>query len=292
MKKWRTHEALNPKISVVIAVYNKPEVLKLCLEGYRRQSFFIKDGENFEIILADDGSTPEIEKLFAEFARSVPLPCTYLFQADSGWGKIRMLNWSIVEAHSDFLIFTDSDCVPHPHFVRAHYESQEEKTALCGRRVDLMETVSEKLTLEDIRNGKLESPFWVLRNGWSRKIDYGDQGLYFPSWLVKISESFYHPPTVLGSNFSIHKKWLWEVNGFDESFKEPGLGEDTDIERRFLLNGLKLKWITHRAIQFHVWHPLTCVGERSRKTYELHKEKGNKEAVLGLQELKKFLNQK
>ena len=59
MKKWFSkREGSTPKISVVMAVYNKPHELKLCLEGYRRQSF-----QNFELILADDGSSPEIEAI-------------------------------------------------------------------------------------------------------------------------------------------------------------------------------------------------------------------------------------
>lgn len=294
MRKWGKNGVKEPKITVIIAVYNKPDVLELCLEAYRQQNFSNEEGQNFEILMADDGSQPEIEKIFQKFSKDVPFACTYLYQEDTGWGKIRMLNWAILEAQSDFLIFTDGDCIPHPRFIQAHYEGQKEKTVLCGRRVDLMEEISQKLTLEDIKNGKLNSPFWILRNMIENKMDFGEQGLYFPSWLSGLMDPFskHATPTLLGSNFSIHKKWLREVNGFDESYQSPGLGEDTDIERRFHLCGLKLKWITHRAIQYHVWHSLTEVGQQSRKTYELHQQKGNVEALLGLRELEGILNQK
>jgi len=288
MRKWTKDGSEKPKISVVIAVYNKPKILRFCLDGYRRQSF-LKSKKNFEIILADDGSKPEIENIFQEFSKEVSFTCTYLYQEDTGWGKIRMLNWSILESQSDFLIFTDGDCIPHRNFIKAHFEGQEEKTVLCGRRVDLMDKISEKLTLEDVKNGKLDSTFWVLKNMAANKMDFGEQGLYFPSWLSRLLDLFskHRNPTLLGSNFSIHKKWLREVNGFDESYQSPGLGEDTDIERRFLLCGLKLKWITHRAIQFHVWHSLTKVGQQSRETFELHTQKGNIKALLGLKEFQK-----
>lgn len=289
MKKWRLNEPDSPpKISVVVAVYNKAKEFEMCVEGYRRQSFQTNEKKPFELIIADDGSSKEIEQLSKQFAGQTRIPTTYLFQNDAGWGKLRMLNWAALEARADRIVFTDGDCVPHRHFVKCHHENIKENNVLCGRRVDLMEEVSKTLTLRDIRDGILESPFWIAREILRKRVDFGEQGFFLPRWTSKLVTllSKNRTPSLLGSNFCIQKKWLYEVNGFDESFKSPGLGEDSDLERRLILRGLTLEWITYQAIQYHVWHPLTQVGDQSRNIFEKHKILNNKTALKGLKELK------
>ena len=59
---------------------------------------------------------------------------------------------------------------------------------------------------------------------------------------------------ILGSNFSVYKDELLEINGFDERFKYPAAGEDSDIESRLRRNGLIVKTIRNQAIQFHLYH--------------------------------------
>lgn len=291
MKKWNKKPELKPEISVVVAAYNKPREFEMCLEGYKKQSALIQDQRCFELILADDGSGPEIEQLFKQFSQEFPFPTTYLYQPDQGWGKLRMLNWSILESKSEKIVFTDGDCVPHKHFVRAHLLSCKKNEVACGRRVDLMEKISKRLTAADIKKGKLDSYLLLLQGIFKKEIEFGEKGFYFPSWVSKLLSPFLknEEPTILGSNFSIYKNWLFQLNGFDESFETPGLGEDTDLERRIKSSGLTLKWITHHAIQFHLWHPLTEVGEKSHKTFETLKQKGNLKALKGIEELQKII---
>lgn len=294
MRKWEKNfsESNPPKIAVVIASYNNPRALRLCLEGYARQSFLMEERQSFQVICADDGSSnPEVEKSFVEFADQTPLPCTFIQQDHRGWGKPRMLNWAILESKADWIIFTDGDCIPHRYFVKSHFEDSRENAVLCGRRVDVMEKLAPRLTVEEVRNGTLESYIWMAAQIVKDEFDFGTQGLYLPKALTGLIPLFSKngSPTLLGSNFSMHKKRLMELNGFDESFATPGIGEDTDLERRIKLAGLKLEWITYRAIQFHLWHPLTIVGEATHKVFEELKKKGNKTAMKGLKELETIL---
>jgi cellulose synthase/poly-beta-1,6-N-acetylglucosamine synthase-like glycosyltransferase len=239
--------------------------------------------------VADDGSGPEIEALFKAFADSVSFPCTFLWQEDAGWGKLRMLNWATVEALADRIVFTDGDCVPHGHFVDSYLSDFSDEAGHCGRRVDLMEKLGPSVTADDVRAGRLDDPLWLARRIRAGEIDYGAQGFRLPRVLAGLIRTFSAKPTILGSNFGIHRKLLEKINGFDESFKSPGLGEDTDIERRLRLAGIPLRWITYRAIQHHLWHPLTKVGEQSRLMLALRAQSNSREAVQGLRELKKIL---
>ncbi len=286
MKTWSNNRigpgSVKPAASLVMAVYNKPRELSLCLEGYRRQSF----SRPWELILADDGSKPDIEALFQKFSREVPFLCTYLSQEDKGWGKLRMLNASVLAAKSEWMIFTDGDCVPHRHFVRAHIDHAKENRVLCGRRVDLMAEISGGLTPDDVRSGKLDSLKWLFPNYLKDKMDFGQQGFYLPRFLADVLNPIIRKtaPTLLGSNMSLDKQWLIDVNGFDETYDRPGFGEDTDLERRLRKLPLDFRWVTHQAIQFHVWHDLTAVN-RSIETYERLKKSNNIRALIGIDQL-------
>lgn len=280
VKRWfqnRTHHL--PKISVVIAAYNRPRELELCLEGFRRQSL-----QDFELILADDGSKPEIEAMFKKFAGEVAFPAVYLWQEDRGWGKLRMLNWAILEAWAENLCFIDGDCIPHCHFVRAHAEGSCKNAVQCGRRVDLMDKISSVISAQDVKAGRLDDPFWMLSRILKDEVDFGWQGFYLPRFAARSATSFLRKPALLGSNMSLRKKWLMEVNGFDESFNVPGLGEDTDLERRLEMAGLTVEWITYRAIEYHVWHPLTAVGIKAHAIFDSLKSQNRKTALKGIQE--------
>ena len=286
VKRWTQKDHLTPKIACAVAVYNKPRELLMCLEGYRRQSFVQKSPQDFQLILADDGSGPEIEEIFTKFSREVPFQTTFIRQEHQGWGKIRMLNWAALECRAESIIFTDGDCVAHKHFVQSHFESSHQRKVACGRRVDVLERATEKLTLEDVRSGTMESPLWLLKNMIQYEIDFGEQGFFLPNWVAKRVPFFSKnpKPTLVGSNFSIRKKWLLDLNGFDETYSKPGYGEDTDLERRLGMIGLDLEWITYRAIQFHLWHPLTQVGEDVRQIFESLRERGSKTALKGIRE--------
>lgn len=102
MKRWTKNlkeiEKKLPQATIAVSSYNKPRELGLCLEGYRRQSFLEKPRESFQLILADDGSVPEIEKIFLDFSQSVTFPVTFLQQEHQGWRKPRVLNWAIAES--------------------------------------------------------------------------------------------------------------------------------------------------------------------------------------------------
>ena len=54
---------MNPKVSVIVPVYNAQEKLRRCIESILRQDF-----TNFELLLMDDGSKDESGKVCDEYA--------------------------------------------------------------------------------------------------------------------------------------------------------------------------------------------------------------------------------
>ena len=79
---------------------------------------------------------------------------------------------------------------------------------------------------------------------------------------------------IVGCNFSLHKELLEKINGFDENYIGPGIGEDSDIEFRLRLIETKFKAIRNLAIQYHIYHEKT-VEERRNFVYFHEVQKNN-----------------
>jgi glycosyltransferase involved in cell wall biosynthesis len=104
-----------PDATVMISTYNRPQHLERCLERFRHQT-----ATDFEIVIADDGSREETAKVVRAAMQSHPERMRHAWQQDNGFHKSAILTEAVRLADSDYLIFTDGDCVPHRDFVVAH----------------------------------------------------------------------------------------------------------------------------------------------------------------------------
>jgi len=240
---------MNPQTAVIIPVYNSVRALELVLTGYSRQS-----ARDFEVFIADDGSGPEVRTFVDAFAPHAPFPIEYTSQRDEGFRRAKILNQAVRESPARYLIFADADCIPHRYFVEAHVAGSGSRVVLCGRRVHLSKRISDCLTPQDVLAGKLErvTPAKVLDVLFSRG-GHWDEGFVLRNrtlhrWVNR------KKVTLLGSNFSLERSLLEEINGFNEDFVGYG-GEDTEIECRLRRAGARFCWVRHRAIQYHLHHP-------------------------------------
>jgi glycosyltransferase involved in cell wall biosynthesis len=241
---------MTPEVTLVISFYNKIEYLKMILAALERQSF-----SNFEVIIADDGSKQEVVQEIRNISKESPLKINHVWHEDLGFRKTRILNESIRQSTTNYLIFIDGDCIPHHKFIEEHYKNKEDKMVLAGRRVNLSERISLSLKEEKIREGYLEKWF-ILKlivdelSGGSKEVV---KGIYVQNVFVRrfLNRSI---RGVLGCNFSIHKKDLLDINGFDERYQAPAVGEDTDVELRLSWNNVKVKMVKNMAIQYHIYH--------------------------------------
>ncbi len=256
------------KASVVLAFFNRVDYLKLVLAGFERQSF-----TDFEIIIADDGSSPnvvdEVEKLSASFR----YPVTHLWQEDKGFRKNKILNRAITAAKSDYLLFVDADCVPHSEFVYEHFNYKQKGECLTGRRVNLSERITSLLTPQNIREGYLEKKnFLLISDGIFGKSFDVEKGFYFRNDFLR---KFFNKKKrgLLGCNFSIHKEDFLKINGFDERYEAPSIGEDSDVEYRLSLCGIDVKSLNNIAVQYHLYHKLQTRPEENLKLFDEVKKK-------------------
>jgi glycosyltransferase involved in cell wall biosynthesis len=250
--------------TVIISFYNKIDYLKLVLAGFERQTTI-----NFEVIIADDGSTDDVVKEIEYISTKYSFQIKHIWQEDKGFRKNRILNQAILAADSDYLIFIDGDCIPHSRFVEEHISSTSHQVCLTGRRVNLSEKMTSQLTEKNVREGFLEKRFLlIIEDGLFGKSYDVEKGFYFKNRVLR---NYFNnkPRGLLGCNFSLHKEVILKINGFDERYKAPSIGEDSDVQFRLELIGIKVRSLNNIAVQYHLYHKLQ---ERLKKNLELFED--------------------
>ncbi|MDD5156434.1 glycosyltransferase [Sulfurimonas sp.] len=270
-------QPVSPDISLVVAVYKDAQSLSLILEALEKQSY-----KNFEIIVAEDCESDEIKNCIKNYAH---LNLKHTTQKDVGWRKNSSLNNAIRVASSDFLLFIDGDCIPNIHFVREYNKQKEKNTVLCGRRVELGSRFTKqirerKLNILDIQKNYLLNIF----NFREDNTRHFEEGIYLGDLLFNLKHKG-KEASVLGCNFGINKSDLIEINGFNEDYVSPSVGEDTDIEYRLRLKGCNFKRIRNRSFVFHLYHEEVyspADAEKSMKVFNKVKENKQVKCKIGL----------
>ncbi len=254
-----------PKLTLIISVYNKVHELNLILAALEHQSF-----HDFEVIIADDGSGNEIKELVNGKKKKSKLKITHLRQEDKGFRKNRILNKAITASNTNYLVFLDGDCLPHSDFILQHYNNHAHNKVLCGSRVNLSKKLSRKITMENIASKDFESgTFERILDSFrdkSERSTYVEEGFYIESKFI--GKLIGRKPRLLGCNYSLPKELMIKINGLDENYTGPGIGEDSDIEFRLKLSGAHLKSVRNKAIVYHFYHPATKENPANHKYYK------------------------
>ena len=118
-----------PKISVIIPVYNSQAYLRECLDSVVNQTM-----EDIEIICVDDGSTDASARLLRSF-QDEDMRLRVLLREHCGAGPAR--NAGIEAAEGRYIKFLDSDDIFAPQALACLYETAEKYAAelvLCSGR--------------------------------------------------------------------------------------------------------------------------------------------------------------
>jgi glycosyltransferase involved in cell wall biosynthesis len=253
-------------LSVVIPAHNSLENLKNTLKSFCRQTF-----KNFEVIIADDGSTDGTGEFIQGNRWSFPLH--YHHQENKGRAAARNLGWR--NARGDIIVFVDSHCILDADFLQQHYLSQSQ-----NENTDIAVVRGYAPTIGPIENlgKKRVAPTEKEKKAFIRHTHDPFRGF-------------------MTGNISIRKSVLQKVAGFDEDYKEYGF-EDADLGWRIKkagyrfnlnLNAIvyvfsigqtmiqrcdKMRQAGHNAVLFkkkHRWLGWHLVNPVSRSSYFLYK---------------------
>ena len=118
-----------PFISVIVPVWNSPELIAKCLTALNAQTY---PRERFEVIVVDNGSTDATADVVRGFAGVTLL-------SEPVAGSYRARNLGLRAAKGDFVAFTDADCVPDREWLSAAAAAalRDPEAGLLGGRIEL-----------------------------------------------------------------------------------------------------------------------------------------------------------
>ncbi len=238
------------KISLIIVTYNRPGALSLILKSIEKQTI-LPD----EVIIADDGSANETQKLITEFQRDFPIPLLHVWHEDQGFRAAAIRNKAIKFSSGDYLIFSDGDLFFHPCFISDFKRNSKKEEALIGSRTFLKHAASIKRISD--QNSKPVFPLLSSEIGTNRL-----NAVRFPL-INKFFKPLKYSPNLRGGLLGVWRKDIRTVNGWNEEFSGWGL-EDTELVARLFNHGVIFKKIKFQAITYHLWHEIQCREQVSR----------------------------
>jgi glycosyltransferase involved in cell wall biosynthesis len=242
-------------ISIIISTYNSKKWLEKVLWGYNYQTI-----NNFEVVIADDGSKKDTEDLIDNFRKTANYPITHVWHEDNGFQKSQILNKAILMCKTEYIIMSDGDCIPRKNFVEIHETNKEKGHFLSGGYFMLPMNISEKINESHIKNQDCFNIEWLKKNGLKKsfknnKLSSFNNKAKFLNWITPTK------PTWNGHNASGWKVDILKINGFDERMQYGG--QDRELGERLVNIGIKPKQIRYNAIVVHLDHPRGYANKES-----------------------------
>ena len=232
-----------PMISIVIPTYNRVNYIETNLKILTLQSC-----SNFEVVVVDDGSSQDVFSVCKNFENVLDLK--YIRQRDVPWNQAVAKNLGIKLSSSDVLFIVDDDAFLMPTCLQEHVNAH--------RQHDKVMVFGEVLLCESLNPNDM--------------FDYINKNKYPEGGRIR---SF----RMLQQNFSVKKKHVLEINGYDEDFAGRYGYEDKNFWDRLGLLGCQVH-------QLNEAKSVAILGDghnlaRDRKTnYELYKRKLEEREVI------------
>jgi glycosyltransferase involved in cell wall biosynthesis len=235
-----------PSLSLIISTYNRPDALAAVVESCFRQT-----DQDFEIIIADDGSGAATGACVEQLQARCPVPLRHVWQEDTGFRLARVRNLGIAAARGAYLVFLDGDCVLQRDFIAQHRRLAEPGHMVTGSRILLDEAFTRRVLEEGI-------DLQALPIGALLRLRLGGHINKLAQVLVRLPDvrrrvRRFTWRRIKGCNLAAWRSDLERINGFDASFTGWG-HEDADFVVRLHNAGVWRKDGAFATEVFHLWH--------------------------------------
>jgi glycosyltransferase involved in cell wall biosynthesis len=188
-------EWIMPKVSVIIPTYNRAHLIKQSVQSVLEQSY-----QNFEVIIVDDGSSDNTEKVIRDLGN--PEKIIYRYQENQGRSNAR--NHALQIATGQYITFLDSDDIYLPNKLQMQVEYLDAQPEVG--------MVYASAICEDESGNSLGFQYHASAHGY-----------------IYEQVAFYIPVTIILPTVMVRREIIEKVGYFDENLNR---FEDTDYWRR------------------------------------------------------------
>tara|TARA_A100001011_G_scaffold390460_1_gene473913 strand:- start:1029 stop:2054 length:1026 start_codon:yes stop_codon:yes gene_type:complete len=209
-----------PIISIVTPSYNRSVELDLLIKSICEQNFDLK---MIELIISDDGSTDDTEKVVKGWAIRTEFELKYLNQKNQGPGRAR--NHGMEHSVGDLILFIDSDCEADSDWIKNIYDCfLKENFDACGG--------------PDGARGDFSLLQKAIDFSMTSFLTTGGMRGHSKNMIAK-----FYPRT---HNMGLKKKVFEKIGGFGNLRH----GQDIEYSNRILSNGSKITFVPD-ALVYH-----------------------------------------
>lgn len=243
-------------ISVVLTTYNSPRSLVASLRSFGNQT-----SADFEVVVADDGSTNETRDAIWSLQPEMSFPLVHVRQVDQGFRVARARNLALNHASGEYIVFVDGDCFVLPDFIAAHRRLAEAGHFVSGKRSWLREDFTRRWLSAPSYDRRASWFGRALRNNCTGPLEFiprkdGD-------WRYQRSQDW---EGVWTCNLGVWRESVWAINGFDNRYQGHG-PEGSDFAVRLIRSGCSRKLGNRSSPVLHLWHERRASPAESPNRY-------------------------
>ena len=270
-----------PATSIILATYQRADALELVLRALHEQA----GKHEFEVLVADDGSGPDVAATVHQWQGR--LDVRHIWQPHEGFRKARALNLAALAARGGHFLFLDADCIPRRTFLNALTRARRHGWFLSTKRLFLDDVFTKRVLSDELPVWRWSALEWMLRA--PRQV--GRPGYIIPArdrrrpWRPRQPE--FVPPASAYCLFDLERSAFEAVNGYEGRCRRSDDGEDQDLAIRLRRAGLRCGWPGPAATVIHLWHGVRSDRSSSGRPrlYQETMKRSHVRAVDGLDEL-------
>ncbi len=256
-------------ISVIVTTYNREDALEAVLRSLARQT-----DQDFEVVVADDGSTAATGQLVEAWKAKVGHRLEHVWHEDRGFRAAEIRNRAILAARGGYCIFLDGDCIVRPDFVATHRRLAAPGWFVTGNRILLSSSLTTKVLREKLTPETWSFGGWLVER-WRGGVNRLSALLRLPLGpLRRLRQNIWRGAR--SCNLAVWRSDLDRVDGFDADYSGWGK-EDSDIIVRLLHAGVRRKDGVFATGVLHLWHAeadRSRLAENERKLAEIIASRG------------------
>lgn len=223
-----------PQVSIIIPTYNRANNLVYVLNALTTQSY-----SQFEVIIADDGSTDNTKDVVESFRDRLNIRYAYCGE-NKGFRAARTRNIGLSKARGKIIVFLDSDVVVPSNYIEEHIKAHNQYGNIV---VNTFVYRMKEYNTDDLGLSPKE---FIAKHKENLEDDIKYKFNVFDR--EPIEEGYY-----LDSNSLSIKADHIIKEGFDSSFTGWG-HEDTELGYRFINKGFKFLFLKDGIESYHIHH--------------------------------------